>query len=703
MKKLNLILWILVIASVSHAQVNYTVSKLSATYTPIAVGTSPTLTAVTGYNNFDEGFANGIPIGFTFDFNGVSYSSFNINSNGFISLGTGFTTGGGYWNNSLNSGPHLYNSSTGYTAVAANRPLIAPLWDDLDLQTTSNIKYELTGTAPSRVLTIEWANAKWDYNAATAAISFQLKLYETTNIIDFVYSPLASTVSTSSGGASIGLRGVGTTALPPMLVVIDTATSINFTRVLEYFNTNKPSSGTTFRFSPTPITTDIAVTTVYSYGQAPTNHDAQVTSALISNLGSTIATNIPVTLTISGANSFTNTQTIPSLATGDTELVSFTAFLPSSSGLETVTISVAQTGDQDTTNNSISLPQEALADFISYQHFPSNSTFSSSIGTTNNGQFAVKVKNTGVKFVQSISFTSVLTPAPVAVLVYEDNGVGGAPGTTPVYTSATFTPSSSGFTSILLPSTVQVTGDFYIAVRQKSATNMNVLCEWELPYNRRKTFYLGSATGPWVDLSSVSGGNFRLAFSAQYGTNPLPINLVSFSGKKINKKNHLEWETENESNNKGFELERSQDAVLFNSIAFVPAKNQDIAFIGTNKYNYLDEQPLDGTNYYRLKQIDLNGQTTYSNVIAINESVSSMISIKSITPNPATDYIMVELSHHVKNATIHITDIMGKTLSRHSANNLSKIKIDLNSLSSGIYFVKLVTENELYSTRFVKN
>lgn len=185
-----------------NAQVSYNFTALTGTYTPITGGTVPTLINPdsTKYATSDEGFANRVPIGFTFIFNGIAYDSININANGFITLGAGLEEDPNedYFFNDLKGGPSSQLSA---------RPVIAPLWADLDLAVDENLTYILTGVAPNRVLTVQWANAYWDYTASDPAVSFQVKLYETTNVIEFVYENEGGE-PTATG--SIGLTGVRT-------------------------------------------------------------------------------------------------------------------------------------------------------------------------------------------------------------------------------------------------------------------------------------------------------------------------------------------------------------------------------------------------------------------------------------------------------------------------------------------------------------
>jgi GEVED domain/Secretion system C-terminal sorting domain len=200
-KFLSTVLAILVAYTLS-AQPLYSFEAASGTYTPITGGTAVVFT-YNGAANNDDGIAtpaNAVPIGFTFTYNGVPYTTIRPCANGFAAFGsTALANNTDTWNNSLVS------------AVSAQRPIVAPLWDDLDMGVAGAVSYLLSGSAPSRVLTIQWANAKWDFNALGGVMSFQLKLYETTNVIEFVYQQESGAIaSASGGGASIGITTTGT-------------------------------------------------------------------------------------------------------------------------------------------------------------------------------------------------------------------------------------------------------------------------------------------------------------------------------------------------------------------------------------------------------------------------------------------------------------------------------------------------------------
>ncbi|HMZ45999.1 MAG TPA: T9SS type A sorting domain-containing protein [Chitinophagaceae bacterium] len=179
----------------ANAQINYSFTTSGASFDMVTNGTTPMFTGNGTDPLADEGFVNYIPIGFSFSYNNYSntYNEVAISSNGFISL---TELSDSYVINNLNNG------------ASGERPIIAPLWDDLDLSLTSNLTYTTTGSAPNRVFTVQWLNVNWGFGSTSAAISFQLKLYETSNWIEFIYRPEAGFATSPS--ASIGLTALGT-------------------------------------------------------------------------------------------------------------------------------------------------------------------------------------------------------------------------------------------------------------------------------------------------------------------------------------------------------------------------------------------------------------------------------------------------------------------------------------------------------------
>ncbi|AXY73761.1 hypothetical protein D3H65_07125 [Paraflavitalea soli] len=209
-------------------------SQLSFSFTSVS-GTWNAISGTTVFtNNEDDRLSSNLFLGFTFYYAGGAYSDFRVSTNGWLSLGNNTT-------NTLNS-----NALT----TTGNGPIIAPLWDDLWIP-GGGLTYAVTGTTGSRILTVQWNNARWNYNANGAVISFQVKLYEGTNIIEFIYDQ--NNKSVNNGSASIGING-GVSATDFYSV-----SGLDGSAVATYGSeTNwlyqKPEDGRTYRWTPNNMT-----------------------------------------------------------------------------------------------------------------------------------------------------------------------------------------------------------------------------------------------------------------------------------------------------------------------------------------------------------------------------------------------------------------------------------------------------------------
>lgn len=157
----------------------YNFSATTGTYSNIA-GTTIHAAGV------DDATSSGIPIGFTFNYGCQPYTTVSVSTNGWLSF------------NSTTSS-NAYNDLAGYSNV------LAPLWDDLQVYTGGAVTYQTTGSSPNRVFTVQWSTMEWYYGSSSDVISFQVKLYETSNRIDFIYKQGAGAISSAS--ASIGISG----------------------------------------------------------------------------------------------------------------------------------------------------------------------------------------------------------------------------------------------------------------------------------------------------------------------------------------------------------------------------------------------------------------------------------------------------------------------------------------------------------------
>jgi hypothetical protein len=184
-------------------------------------------------------------------------------------------------------------------------------------------------------------------------------------------------------------------------------------------------------------------------------------------------------------------------------------------------------------------------------------------------------------------------------------------------------------------------------------------------------------------------------------TCPLPVTLTSFAGKSLSSnKIKLEWATASEIDNSYFEIEKSRNGRNFITLG------RETGFGTSNiihSYNYVDDMPFNGINYYRLKQVDFNGAYVYSNIIVVSTDEQSSPTLL-VYPNPtrASSSVNLELSLN-ESQTVHftVTDINGKIYyqgDKQLNEGINKENIQLSGLMPGIYLIR-VTGLEMILTQ----
>ena len=196
------------------------------------------------------------------------------------------------------------------------------------------------------------------------------------------------------------------------------------------------------------------------------------------------------------------------------------------------------------------------------------------------------------------------------------------------------------------------------------------------------------ATGYYY--ADISNGSSRIITSPIWYTRNdlvvLPVRLSSFLVKKLNEIVQLNWSTEQELNSSHFVIERSADGMNWNAIATVAAAGNSNTHLS---YEAFDDAPMNGMNYYRLKQVDMDGAETFSEVRNVIFNIAFHV---TVAPNPAKDFINVSVSNGNTGITVELIDISGKKLYEEKMGG-AFIKINTSRLSKGIYFVKLEGAN----------
>jgi len=133
-------------------------------------------------------------------------------------------------------------------------------------------------------------------------------------------------------------------------------------------------------------------------------------------------------------------------------------------------------------------------------------------------------------------------------------------------------------------------------------------------------------------------------------------------------------------------VERSAGTAGFVQIGSVEAKGYSNV---KSSYSFLDKQPLQGLNLYRLKQVDLDGKSEYSPVLTVSFSRQAGI---RITPNPASTFVNIGLDNSNTAVTVQIIDLNGRLLKQQIlAPGAQNTSIRVDGLAKGLYTVKAIT------------
>jgi Secretion system C-terminal sorting domain len=371
-----------------------------------------------------------------------------------------------------------------------------------------------------------------------------------------------------------------------------------------------------------------------------------------------------------------------------------------------------------------------------------NSTFIATVPTTslaNGFHFvAIRTKDADGKwglfenrgFYISSATTNVSNIVAAEFFIDNDPGVGNA---------TAITPSPSGPTATFVatvPTTSLAAGFHFVAIRTKDANG-----KWGLFENRG--FYISTQTANSAGMTAAeyfidtdpgigNGTPFTIPAGQSFNQNfvlpipagtpngnhfiairvkntwglyafdtitvsgVVPLTLLSFDAFKNKNKVDLKWTTTNEINTSHFEIERSSNALDFTKIGSINSANSS----GINNYSSEDIQPLKGLNFYRLKQVDIDGSFKYSNINKVLfENFGDAI---TIYPNPAKEYIQFDFASKQKIVLINLFDMQGRLIKTTTLANVLPLKLNVENLSKGNYVVQLSDGEKIAVGSFIK-
>ena len=229
------------------------------------------------------------------------------------------------------------------------------------------------------------------------------------------------------------------------------------------------------------------------------------------------------------------------------------------------------------------------------------------------------------------------------------------------------------------------------------------------PYNDFVNTTAGDRYFLVIDNFNTSNIGFDISFSgtASLDCSILPLEFTEFGGEKVKDQNLLHWATAREYNTSHFEIERSSDAMDFVKIGELKSGSKKLE---NQIYQYWDSEPQNGINYYRLKQVDVDGTFTYTKTIAIdNQGSITTFELQKMYPNPAQNTINFVFAVPSSNSEIQIEifDSNGKSVAK-TINSYQKgvqhFNQNVASFSKGLYILRLsnLKTGEILTEKFIK-
>jgi len=243
--------------------------------------------------------------------------------------------------------------------------------------------------------------------------------------------------------------------------------------------------------------------------------------------------------------------------------------------------------------------------------------------------------------------------------------------------------------------------DGYGTLKLPNATYTNVLRVHSNDYNGENDNYWFYANGvhfPLLELTATTStdtnGAIYVAYwnAGYYSGTPLPIEISAFTASWQDKLPYLHWNASNTENTKQFNIQRSVDGHSFFTVG-------QVGLNGGSSYHFEDNYVPTSNVYYRLQQLDKDGQTFYSNMAQLTVNNKQF----SINPNPAKDFTTISFNKTVDKATIAVYDITGKAVITQSLSGTNSYNLNTQTLTNGVYVIKVNTATGSYNEKLLIN
>ena len=177
----------------------------------------------------------------------------------------------------------------------------------------------------------------------------------------------------------------------------------------------------------------------------------------------------------------------------------------------------------------------------------------------------------------------------------------------------------------------------------------------------------------------------------------IPVELFDFKAQKENATVKLLWSTATELNNAYYAIERSENGKSFDKIGEVSGYgNSQLA----RSYSFVDAKPMNGINYYRLRQVDFDGKETVYKTVSVNFGKNTTT---KVYPSIAKDKINVEISSDNSASDLLVVNLLGQVVKAQKLQNTEGVfSVNISDLPNGSYIMRLISKNESVSQRFEK-
>lgn len=183
----------------------------------------------------------------------------------------------------------------------------------------------------------------------------------------------------------------------------------------------------------------------------------------------------------------------------------------------------------------------------------------------------------------------------------------------------------------------------------------------------------------------------------------LPVTWGRLNGTTTQMGNALNWNTLREANNSHFDILRSADGQTFEKLDAVASKGNTES---GHTYDFLDRHPLQGTAHYKLRQIDIEGNSSESQVVLLNYAGSNRLQWVNVGPVPAKDVVRLDfLADQNRDLELTLVDLEGKVVQQRPVQALfgsNTLSLPLDGLAPGMYFLRLQGQDARLDYKLMK-